>query len=170
MTTRKKTVRVNEKKMSVTAPAKPQLEYEKDFFKWTKHQASLLKKRDLEHLDIQNLIEEIKSLGRSDKRALRNHLIVLLLHLLKIEFQPDGKGNSKSWESSVWNASLDIKFLIEDSPSLKNELVKFFSEAYEISREKASIETQMNIQKFPIECPWSLEEVLPFMKKGKKKS
>lgn len=64
------------------------LAYEKDFFKWTKTQANHLKKKEFSKLDIENLIEEIKSLGRSEKRAIKSYLANLLLDLLKIECQP----------------------------------------------------------------------------------
>src|SRR4029078_2627774 len=101
---------------------KCKLEYDRDFFKWTKTQSSLLKKGHLEELDASNFIEEIESLGRNDKRSLRSYMIVLLLHLLKLEYQSEKQQDSNSWKTSIFNATRDIKFLIEDSPSLRNEL------------------------------------------------
>lgn len=55
----------------------PQANYDKDFYKWTKQQALLLKKKQFSSLDIDHLVEEIESLGRSDKRALKSYFIVL---------------------------------------------------------------------------------------------
>lgn len=167
MKTTKKTVRRRAKNLSIDAPKKTDIEYEKDFFKWTKSQANLLKKGELEKLDIANLREEIESLGRNDKRSLRSHVIVLLMHLLKQKYQTEGQGNSNSWQSSILNATREIKFLIEDSPSLKNELIKIYSDAYENARQDAAIETKLNLETFPEECPWEIEEILPFFKKKK---
>jgi Domain of unknown function DUF29 len=165
----KKTVKSIPKRLSISVP-KQKLEYDKDFFKWTKAQVNLLKKRNLDKLDIDNLIEEIESLGRSDKRALLNQTIILLTHLLKLKYQSKGKGNSNSWNSSILNATREIKVLIKDSPSLRNELIKVFSEAYEDARQSASVETQLSINTFPEKCPWEIEEILPFVPKKKRKT
>ena len=52
--------------------------YETDFYAWTQRQVELLRKRDLNNLDIENLIEEIDSLGKQERRELINRLGVLL--------------------------------------------------------------------------------------------
>lgn len=64
------------------------INYEQDFYGWTMEQAALLKSGRLNELDIQNLIEEVETMGRSEKRALESRLSVLLLHLLKWHYQP----------------------------------------------------------------------------------
>lgn len=134
--------------------------YSEDFYQWTQHQAQILKKKDFSHLDIENLIEEIQSLGKSDKRALYSHLARLLMHLLKLKYQPAGQGNSNSWNSSIISSAREIKLLLRDSPSLKNELKKILSDAYEDARQEAAAETQLELKTFPKKCPWDLEEIL----------
>jgi hypothetical protein len=165
MTTKKKTVKISPKKLSVTA--KSNLEYDKDFFKWTKTQAGLLRKGNLKELDIDNLIEEIESLGRNDKRALKSQLTRLLMHLLKLEYQPEKQEGSNSWKNSIVEAERAIKYLIEDSPSLRNELDKMFIDSYEDARQDAARETGLKINKFPKDCSYTLEEILPFIKNKK---
>ncbi len=107
----------------------------------------------------------MESLGRNDKRSLRSHTIVLLLHLLKQDYQKEGQGNSNSWKSYISNATREIEFLLEDSPSLKIELKKIFLDAYKYAKKDAAIETNLPIKTFPKECPWKIEEILPFIKK-----
>ena len=60
--------------------------YETDFYAWTQEQAKLLQEGVWESLDIVNLVEEIESLGKQVSQELRNHLGVLLDHLLKLKF------------------------------------------------------------------------------------
>ena len=55
--------------------------YTQDFYGWTQDQANLLRTGRLSDLDIENLIEEIETMGRSEKRALESRLNVLLMHL-----------------------------------------------------------------------------------------
>ncbi|MFB2837532.1 DUF29 domain-containing protein [Floridanema evergladense] len=45
--------------------------YETDFYAWTQKQVQLLRQRDLNNLDIENLIEEIESLGKQEKRLIK---------------------------------------------------------------------------------------------------
>ena len=62
--------------------------YDRDFFLWVETTANLLRAGKFTEIDIPNLIEEIESLGRSEKRELKNSLIMLLVHLLKWKYQP----------------------------------------------------------------------------------
>ena len=135
--------------------------YEKDFIKWVEKQAALLKSRDFLHLDLENLIEEIESLGRSDRRALKSHLIILLHHLLKRHFLPEMKKNSNSIE----NARIGIKLILEDSPSLNIKLNSMIESAYPFAVKAAAAETEMDVSCFPEECPWTKEEILDVKKK-----
>jgi len=73
--------------------------YDRDFYAWTHEQAGLLRSGQLARADIENIAEEIESMGRSEKRELVNRLTVLLLHLLKWQFQPGLRGNS--WRGSI---------------------------------------------------------------------
>ena len=159
MTIKRKSFSAQSKKKSISAPKKQKIvAYETDFYAWTREQASFLKKGKMDGLDFQNLSEEIESLGKSDKRALRSYLKILLLHLLKIRYQP--KKRSKSWDLSVQNARDEIHYILEDSPSLKNLAPKLLQEAYPLAKRDACKETKLKAASFPQECPWEIEEVL----------
>ncbi|MEB3119856.1 MAG: DUF29 domain-containing protein [Snowella sp.] len=57
--------------------------YEQDFALWIEKTVSQLKAGDFAEIDLENLIEEVESLGRQDKRELENRLKTLLEHALK---------------------------------------------------------------------------------------
>ena len=59
------------------------VDYEKDFYAWTVEQARLLRSGELSEIDVENIAEEIESMGRSERREIGNRLTVLLSHLLK---------------------------------------------------------------------------------------
>lgn len=67
--------------------------YEQDFYAWANEQAALLRAGKLDSADIENIAEEIESMGRSQKSQVINRLTVLLLHLLKWRYQPSFGGN-----------------------------------------------------------------------------
>lgn len=162
----KKPVRARPKQSAApTRIRRARSEYDKDFIKWIETQVNLIKNGHTSQLDIENLVEEIESLGRSDKRSLKSYTVVLLMHLLKKEYHKEGEGNLNSWNSSILNATQEIKYLLEDSPSLKNELIKIFPKAYDDAVQRAALESHLSIKSFPKKCPWEIEDVLPFLKK-----
>ncbi|MFM6038141.1 MAG: DUF29 domain-containing protein, partial [Sphaerospermopsis kisseleviana] len=52
--------------------------YEQDFYLWLQTTANLLENNKFDELDIKNLIEEINSIGRSEKKELKSRLITLI--------------------------------------------------------------------------------------------
>jgi hypothetical protein len=132
--------------------------YEKDFYAWTQEQANLLKTGQWERLDAVNLTEEIEALGRKERQELRNRLGVLLGHLLKWQFQPEKRTNG--WLGTIREQRVQIKLLVEDSPSLKPYLEEVFLTAYELGLALAIRETQLGEQRFPEVCPYTLEQAL----------
>ncbi|WP_298920187.1 DUF29 domain-containing protein [uncultured Nostoc sp.] len=132
--------------------------YEQDFYLWTQTIAQQLKENNFNEIDIPNLIEEIENMGRSEKRELKNRLIVLLMHLLKWQYQPEKR--SESWRSTISEQRICIETLLEDSPSLQPLLTKVFEDCYQKARLKASDETGIKLNFFPKESPFTLEETL----------
>jgi len=132
--------------------------YEKDFYLWTQITAEQLKKNKFNEIDITNLIEEVESMGKSEKRELKNRLIVLLMHLLKWHYQPEKR--SESWRSTITEQRICIEGLLEDSPSLKPLLSEVFEDCYQKARLKASDETGIKLDFLPKESPFSLAETL----------
>ena len=51
--------------------------YESDFLLWTQETVAKIMTEDFDHIDFENLIEEIESLGRSEKEELENRLEIL---------------------------------------------------------------------------------------------
>jgi predicted DNA-binding ribbon-helix-helix protein len=132
--------------------------YNKDLYLWGQEHIKLLKQGRLNELDIEHLIEEIEDMGKSEQRGISSHLRVLLMHLLKWEFQERFRGGS--WLGSIRNSRLSIDDLIKTSPSLKNKPQNDLSEIYKQAREWASDETGLKLETFPEECPYNIEQVL----------
>src|SRR6185312_8856563 len=126
---------------------KNQSGYNQDFYKWTIHNAKLLREGKLSEVDVEHIAEEIESMGKSEKRELINRLAVLIAHLLKWKYQPGNRGNS--WKYTIKEQRMRLNRLIKDSPSLKGEIEKNFSDAYEDAYYIALSETGLNENTFP---------------------
>ncbi len=132
--------------------------YERDYCQWLEQTALSLRKQAFDQLDLENLIEEIEDMGRSEKRAIESNLRVTLLHLLKWQYQPQQR--SGSWRGSIAEHRIRIRKALQDSPSLKNYLPKVFSETYQDAIKIASLETDLEPETFPTPCQWTLQQVL----------
>ncbi|MCC5634489.1 DUF29 domain-containing protein [Nostoc sp. CHAB 5844] len=141
-----------------TQSANTQNLYEQDFYLWTQTIVQKLKEHKLNEIDLPNLIEEIESMGRSEKRELKSRLIVLLMHLIKWHYQPEKR--SESWRSTITEQRICIEALLEDSPSLQPLLTEVFEDCYQKARLKAADETGIKLNFFPKESPFTLEEAI----------
>ena len=103
--------------------------YEQDFHLWLEETANLLKTRQLEQLDYENLIEEIESMGRRDKTALESNLEQVLIHLLKWQYQSSKRTNS--WRYSIAEHRSRLKKAFKQSPSLKRYFDEVLTECYQ---------------------------------------
>ncbi|TRW90039.1 DUF29 domain-containing protein [Candidatus Methylobacter oryzae] len=133
------------------------ISYEKDFYGWTQEQAALLRAGRLTELDIENLIEEVETMGRSEKRELESRLTVLLLHLLKWKYQDVRRG--RSWELSIIEQRLKFEETLGENPGLKPQLGAILLKAYKYAVIQASRETHLSRSVFPTECPWTFEQI-----------
>jgi len=132
--------------------------YEDDFVAWTERQAALIRARRFDLVDWENVAEEIESLGRSDRRALASRIEVLIMHLLKWQFQPTHR--SRSWQLTLRVQRSRIGRLLDESPSLRAELDEMVRDAYSCARRLASGETGFALRTFPRTCPYKVEQIL----------
>ena len=124
-------------------------DYNKDFYAWLMKNADLLRQHKFNEVDIEHVAEELESMGKSEKRELTSRLTVLLAHLLKWKFQPALRSiSSISWKNTILTQRIDIKELLEDSPSLHYELGERLAIAYEKARLSAEDETGIDKKKF----------------------
>ena len=132
--------------------------YEIDFYAWTQEQSALLSHGQWQSLDIENLVEEIESLGKQQKQELRNRLGVLIGHLLKWEFQPELRG--KSWRSTIIEQRDRIKLHLKDNPSLKSYLDEAVIEAHRLALSLVVRETPLDYPDLPSDCPYAIAQIL----------
>ncbi|MFW6372628.1 MAG: DUF29 domain-containing protein [Thermodesulfobacteriota bacterium] len=134
------------------------VDYEKDYYSWLMTNAGMLREGRLADVDAEHIAEELEAMGRSEKRELTSRLSVLIAHLLKWKFQAVKR--SRSWKNTILTQRMDIKELLEDSPSLRHELETRIPKAYERARLAAEIETGIDKADFPSACPFSSDELL----------
>ena len=124
---------------------------------WLSAQAKHLRDRNFNTLDAENLAQELVSLSKADQRALRSHLAILLLHLLKWQFQSSLR--TVSCENSIDSAREEIEELLEENPSFENRLPEFAAKQYPIAVRNASRQTGLSKTRFPSDCPFTVDQL-----------
>ncbi|MCU0566790.1 MAG: DUF29 domain-containing protein [Oculatellaceae cyanobacterium Prado106] len=135
--------------------------YDTDYQLWLDQTVAQLKAQAFREIDVENLIEEIESLGRSEKHAIASYLMRLCEHLLKIEYWESERGNCfRGWDLEVVNFRLQIQELLEASPSLNSFLQDNFSKQYKNARKLFLKASQLNATLIPEDPGFTLEQAL----------
>lgn len=132
--------------------------YETDFHAWTQRQAELLRQEEFAELDLNNLIEEIESLGKSQQNEVKSRLRVLIMHLLKWQIQPMRR--SPSWRHTINVQRLDLQDVLDENPSLRMRLTEFVDYAYPRAIRDAVKQTGFAATIFPAQLPYTAEQIL----------
>jgi hypothetical protein len=132
--------------------------YDEDFYAWSMEQARRLRAGEFSQLDIENIAEELESMGRSDKREIESRLIVLLAHLLKWQVQVGFR--SRSWSATIREQRDRIDDLLSESPSLRSSIGSVRPALYARARRVAADETGLSESAFPADCPFTADRIL----------
>ena len=132
--------------------------YDQDFYAWANTQAELLRAGKLAEADIENIAEEIESMGKTEKRELVSRLEVLLVHLLKWHHQQSFQ--CRSWELTIKEQRAKLRNHLHDNPSLRPKIPECFEEAYGNALYEAERQTGLARKTFPHHCGWMIDDVL----------
>lgn len=131
--------------------------YERDLYAWSLEQARLLREGRLTEIDAENIAEEILDVGHSEYDKLESALRVLLMHMLKWDYQPERR--SGSWEATIAVQRRHALRQLQNNPSLQSRREEAVQSAYEDARELAAGETELGLEAFPQACPYDWDAI-----------
>lgn len=147
--------------MTARTPRSMETLYERDYVLWTEKIAEQLRRKNFADVDWENVIEEIESTGRSERRAIESLLTRLLEHLLKIEYwESERERNIGHWSLEITNFRARIARILADSPSLKPYTIEIFPECYAVALRGVSRAMRVPIGSLPETPIASLEQTL----------
>jgi ribosomal protein L29 len=134
--------------------------YETDVVAWANEQAGLIRAGRYSELDVTHIAEEIEDVGKSEQRELLSRMVVLLAHLLKWQFQPSKQ--SKSWQHTLRTQRKDVAYALSEAPSLRTKFkdAQWLDIVWAKAKSQAETETGLDIDAFPENCPWAIEDIL----------
>jgi len=131
-----------------------------DEHQWMAEQIAGLSDCDFERLDREHLIEYLTDMTIRDRRELRSRLTVLLLHLLKVRYQPGRR--TRSGVTTILEQQREIRSIIEGIPSLGRQADDIAAAAYPDAVRQVARETGLRRAGFPTESPWTVDAALAF--------
>lgn len=131
--------------------------FETDETAWLEQTTALIRDGRFGEIDRETLAEYLSDMAKRDRREVFNRLVVLMVHLLKWDYQPDRR--SGSWRGTIREQRRELRQLLE-SGTLENHARAVWTEAYTEAREQAADETELDITAFPAVCPWDLEAAM----------
>lgn len=134
--------------------------YQQDEHEWIAAQIAALTDGQMNRLDRANLIEYLTEMTIRDRRELQSRLVVLLHHLLKLQFQPAKL--TRSWIATILEQQSEIRLLIDSIPSLGRQAEALAAAAYPDAIRRAARETGLPTARFPATSPWTVEAALAF--------
>lgn len=131
--------------------------YERDETAWLEAMAELARDGRAEDLDLGHLAEYLFDMARRDRREVESRLAVLLSHLLKWTYQPDHR--SRGWRATVIEQRQELNRLAGRGV-LRNHAQEVLADVYTEAVERAAAESGASRDRFPAECPYTLDELL----------
>jgi len=145
----------------------PDTLYDRDFAAWAAEQGRAMRAGAHDRVDWENVIEEIETLGRSERASLRSAIVLILEHLLKFDhgLNDDPKAG---WRRTIKVQRIHARKIVKDSPSLKPVAALLIGEEYADSRDLAlaSFEVHEPVRldhyraTLPELCPYTEADVL----------
>ena len=131
--------------------------YERDYLLWLEENVRLLSDRQLQEIDYDHLIEELESLGRSEKRTVESLMKQLLIHLLLYQYgATEDQRNANHWSLEILTFSDQLNEELA-AKTIYNYLVDNLDKIYQSAMKLAAQKSQLSL---PQQCPYTLQQIL----------
>jgi Domain of unknown function DUF29 len=138
--------------------------YDDDFFAWTQYQAEVLRSMPApdNRFDRENVAEEIETVGRNERDAVRSQVRRILEHFLKLAYSPAGDPRY-GWKGSIIDARAELDDKL--SPTLQHDIRAVLGKLYATARKRVATDLQEHGEQgtaasLPAECSYTIDQVL----------
>lgn len=131
--------------------------YDRNFYLWIEATANLVREGKFSELDIENLVDEIESLGRWKKRELDESFLAVIRYLLKYKYCGQHR---EICRKAIAEQRTRLKEILADSPSLKPLLLQKCDRTYQDAKQLVELEMELAPNNLPNQSPFTFEEYL----------
>jgi Domain of unknown function DUF29 len=137
--------------------------YEDDFYAWALYQAEVLRTMAVadNRFDRENVVEEIETLGRSERDAVPSRIRRIIEHLLELAHSP-AEPPRADWIETVLEARQTLSDKI--SPTLRRDAEENLDKLFAYGRKRAGTALRrygepQAADALPHSCPYSLDDI-----------
>ncbi|WP_375404500.1 DUF29 domain-containing protein [uncultured Sphingomonas sp.] len=132
--------------------------YDEDFAAWVDAQALLLREGRFGELDLDNLIDEVEGVGKSEFRSFYHAIELILLHMVKWDYQIERQG--RSWRTTINTQRDEVLQLLKENPSYKSRIDEAIVCAYGPVPSMVETATTIPVERLPKVCPYTWDEIM----------
>ena len=165
---------LRERAAAVAGGPRAQRLYDEDIWTWARDQAEALRRRDVDAIDWENVVEEIETVGRSEEHAWTSLCTNVISHLLKIEHS--GRRDSVNhWSREIRGYRQRMYRRLMGGRGMKGKLSELLQVAWKDGRkdgveklaehgapDDAAAEKRLRDswrRQLPVDCPYHLEDI-----------
>ncbi|MBD2410922.1 hypothetical protein FACHB389_00465 [Nostoc calcicola FACHB-389] len=131
--------------------------YETDENLWLEQTIELLKQKQFNQLDLENLIEELISLGKRDLAKAKSLLRQIIIHILLLQYwQVEYEKKYRHWLGEIKTFRYDLNNHL--TTNLMNKLQDDLENIYQSAVDFVQVKNDLMI--FPEKCPYTLAQLL----------
>ena len=150
--------------------------YEKDFYLWVMENLKLLKNKEYDLVDWENLLEEIEDMRQRHYDAMVSYMAVIMEHLYKWENFRYSQDMGHDWIETIYTHRRKVARIFRKHPSLRVkaqekevlqevEGVHALIDWFKLPRNKALVQFYFKgriptEKDFPQECPYTFEQIM----------
>jgi hypothetical protein len=140
--------------------------YDEDILLWSEEQAELIRRlgrtrRDLPNeLDIENVAEEVESVGRSELAAVESYIELILSHLIKLSTEGDSDA-ARHWRAEIIGFHGNMRRRYTASMRQRIGLSELWTSAREQAVAASAVPDELSAR-LPVACPVTLDGLLRF--------
>ena len=132
--------------------------YDEDFAAWIAAQAMLLREGRFGELDLENLIDEVEGVGKSEFRSFYHAIELILLHMMKWDYQTERQG--RSWRTTINTQRDEVLEILNENPSYQARIDEAIARAYRSVPSAVETATTIPAERLPRICPYSWQDIM----------
>ena len=151
--------------------------YASDAYSWAMQQADALRRRDLDAIDWDNVIEEIESVGHRERTSWESPCAQALKHLLAIEHWSEASKDAlRHWAREITLFRQQMADMLDRNPGLTGQYAPMYASAWRIGRRAAirrlteyedpamskATQHEWDRIRLPRECPYDRMQVAAY--------
>jgi len=137
--------------------------FKEDYCAWAEEQGNFLQKKEWDKVDVENVAEEIHSLGDMQELRLEGVICLWMQCMLKMNYYSEKTDKIREWDLLAFSSKMAANDILEENPSLLCKIDGYLKDLYIHAHSMVSLEFDGWLyinDRMPTKCPWTVDKIL----------